>query len=68
MPATPQPRRRVRGITRRSVGTTVDDEVVKAVLALQPWVQSRPEAERFGAALRALGELARPAAGARPIR
>jgi GGDEF domain-containing protein len=36
------------------VGTTVDDEVVKAVLALQPWVQSRPEAERFGAALRAV--------------
>jgi len=36
------------------VGTTVDDEVVKAVLALQPWVQSRPEAERFGAALQAL--------------
>jgi GGDEF domain-containing protein len=36
------------------VGTTVDDKVVKAVLALQPWVQSRPEAERFGAALRAL--------------
>lgn len=36
------------------MGTTVDDEVVKAVLALQPWVQSRPEAERFGAALRAL--------------
>jgi len=38
------------------MGTTVDDEVVKAVLALQPWVQSRPEAERFGAALRALLE------------
>jgi len=36
------------------VGTTVDDEVMKAVLALQPWVQSRPEAERFGAALQAL--------------
>jgi len=36
------------------VGTTVDDEVVKAVVALQPWVQSRPEAERFGAALQAL--------------
>jgi len=34
----------------------VDDEVVKAVLALQPWVQSRPEPERFGAALRALLE------------
>jgi GGDEF domain-containing protein len=32
----------------------VDDEMVKAVLALQPWVQSRPEPERFGAALRAL--------------
>jgi GGDEF domain-containing protein len=36
------------------VGKTVDDEVVKSVLALQPWVQSRPEPERFGAALRAL--------------
>jgi len=34
----------------------VDDEVVKALLALQPWVQSRPEPERFGAALRALVE------------
>ena len=34
----------------------MDDEVVKAVLALQPWVQSRPEPERFGAALRALLE------------
>jgi len=39
-----------------AVGTTVDDEVVKAVLALQPWVQSRPEPERFGAALKALLE------------
>jgi GGDEF domain-containing protein len=39
-----------------SVGKTVDDELVKSVLALQPWVQSRPEAERFGAALRALVE------------
>jgi GGDEF domain-containing protein len=38
------------------VGTTVDDEVVKTVLALQPWVRSRPEAERFDAALRALLE------------
>ena len=38
------------------MGTTVDDEVVKAVLALQPWVQSRPEPERFGAALKALLE------------
>ena len=36
------------------MGKTVDDEVVKAVLALQPWVQSRPEADRFGAALQAL--------------
>lgn len=34
----------------------MDDELVKAVLALQPWVQSRPESERFGAALRALVE------------
>jgi GGDEF domain-containing protein len=38
------------------VGKTVDDEVVKAVLALQPWVQSRPEPERFDAALRAVLE------------
>src|SRR5215510_3092370 len=38
------------------VATTVDDEVVKAVMALQPWVQSRPEPERFGAALRTLVE------------
>ena len=45
------------GVTaRRSVGKTVDDEVVKSVLALQPWVRSRPEAEQFGAALRALVE------------
>ena len=34
----------------------MDDEVVKAVLALQPQVRSRPEPERFGAALRALVE------------
>lgn len=34
----------------------VDDEVVKAVLTLQPWVRSRPEPERFGAALSALLE------------
>ena len=34
--------------------TTVDDELVQAVLALQPWIQSRPQHERFGAALRAL--------------
>jgi GGDEF domain-containing protein len=32
----------------------VDDELVNAVLTLQPWVRSRPGAERFGAALRAL--------------
>ena len=38
------------------MGKTVDDEVVKSVLALQPWVRSRPEAEQFGAALRALVE------------
>jgi len=38
------------------VGTSVDDDLVKAVLALQPWVRSRPEAERFGTALRALVE------------
>ena len=36
------------------MSTTVDDEVVKAVLALQPWVRSRPEPEQFGAGLRAL--------------
>ena len=38
------------------MGKTVDDEVVKAVLALQPWVQTRPEPERFDAALHALLE------------
>jgi GGDEF domain-containing protein len=38
------------------MGTTVDDELVNAVLALQPWVRSRPEAERLGTALRALVE------------
>ncbi len=38
------------------MGTTVDDELLKAVLALQPQVRSRPEPERFGAALRALVE------------
>ncbi len=36
--------------------STVDDALVNAVLALQPWVRSRPEQERFGAALRALVE------------
>src|SRR5262249_30567475 len=56
MPATPQLAADQRGVTGRAVGTTVDDEVVKAVLALQPWVQTRPEPERFGAALRAVLE------------
>ncbi len=33
---------------------TVDESVAEAVLALSPWVQRRPEPERFAAALRAL--------------
>jgi GGDEF domain-containing protein len=35
---------------------TVDDAVVQAVLALNPWVQARPEPERFRLALTALLE------------
>jgi len=35
---------------------TVDDAVVHAVLALNPWVQSRPEPERFPVALAGLLE------------
>jgi GGDEF domain-containing protein len=46
------------------VGQSVDDEVVKSVLALQPWVQSRPEPQRFDAALRALVEAERCRRGA----
>jgi GGDEF domain-containing protein len=46
------------------VGQTVDDEVVKSVLALQPWVQSRPEPQRFDAALRGLVEAERCRRGA----
>lgn len=38
------------------MGATVDDAVVEAVLALAPHVRSRPEGERFDAALRALLE------------
>ena len=34
----------------------MDDEVVKAVLALQPWVRSRAEPEQFSAGLKALLE------------
>ena len=33
---------------------TVDDTLVQAVLAMHPWVQRHPPAERFGVALRAL--------------
>lgn len=35
---------------------TVDESMVEAVLALSPWVRSRPPSERFPAALRALLE------------
>src|SRR5262249_41192265 len=38
------------------MGETVDESLVESVLALHPWVRSRPEHERFGAALRALLE------------
>jgi len=36
------------------MNTTVDESTVREVLALAPWVQQRPESERFAAALRAL--------------
>jgi len=35
---------------------TVDDTLVQAVLAMHPWVQRHPPAERFGVALRAMLE------------
>ncbi len=38
------------------MGAMVDETMVEAVLALNPWVRSRPEEERFPAALRALVE------------
>ena len=38
------------------MGAMVDESMVEAVLALNPWVRSRPEEERFPAALRALVE------------
>ena len=38
------------------MGWTVDESMAKAVLALHPWVRSRPEAERVPAALEALLE------------
>src|SRR5262249_13743241 len=43
---------------------TVDDRDVQAVLTLSPWVQGRPQAERFRLALRALveAEACRPGA------
>ena len=46
----------LRGVLQHGpgMGKTVDDDLVDAVLALQPWVRSRPEHERFGTALRAL--------------
>src|SRR5262252_9923508 len=44
------------GTARPAMGETVDESVVESVLALHPWVRSRPVPERFGAALRALVE------------
>ncbi|MGZ5957539.1 MAG: GGDEF domain-containing protein [Myxococcaceae bacterium] len=38
------------------MGATVDDGLVAAVVAMHPWVRSRPEGERAEAALRALVE------------